>query len=80
MNGDEDYDDNEFADAYSEENKQPNAALAKTEHLDKEVEKVTRKQSAGVRQENNANAGFALPDDDDDGPGVGHVVDPDDED
>jgi len=45
MNGEEDYNDDDFGDsrAYSEENKQPNAGMAKTEHLDKEVEKVTRK-------------------------------------
>lgn len=41
MKKEEDYEDDDFGDAYSEENKQNN--VAKTEHLDKEVEKVTRK-------------------------------------
>lgn len=30
-----------------------------------------------MRPQSNTNGGFALPDDDEDGPGVGHVVDPD---
>ena len=85
MNAEEEYDNDEFVEeAYSEENKEPNARRAngaKNEHLDKEVEKVTRKQSAGVRQKE-SNAGYALPGDDeaDDGPGVGLEVDPDEED
>jgi|APSaa5957512535_1039671.scaffolds.fasta_scaffold23718_1 hypothetical protein len=54
MNAEEEYENDDFVEeAYDEENKESNARRpnigAKNEHLDKEVEKVTRKQSAGIR-------------------------------
>ena len=46
----EDYNDDAFADDdYSDDEGQKQRANAKNKHLDKEVEEVTRKQSAGVR-------------------------------
>lgn len=65
--GEEDYDGDAFADAdYSDDEAQKQGARnAKNKQLDKEVEEVTRKQSAGVRQQP-MGGGYALPDDDDD--------------
>ncbi len=77
--GEEDYDGDAFADEdYSDDEAQKQGARnAKNKQLDKEVEEVTRKQSAGVRQQP-MGGGYALPDDDDDEAPGG--MDPDAED